>query len=272
MTYQELIALLKKANIEAPEWDAALLLEHFCGASIGALDPNALIDYPQSELKAAAERRAAHEPLQYILGEWSFFRQVYEVSPACLIPRSDTEILVEEAIRLLPQNAFFADLCTGSGCIAISTLCERPDTRGYAVDKFADTLKLAARNAQKNGVADRLQLQKTDVLTEPIVPDSLRFDAILSNPPYIPTSAIAKLAPELAAEPRAALNGGEDGLLFYRAILRKCKAQLKEGGFFLFEIGYDQANDIQGLAEEEGYQSCRIKKDLSGNDRVAYIA
>ena len=272
MTYQELVALLKEAAVDSPEWDAALLLEHFCGISIGRIDPTDTTDYQSEGLKDAVRRRAAHYPLQYILGEWSFYRQTYEVSPDCLIPRSDTEILVEEAIRRLPRGAHFADLCTGSGCIAISTLCERPDTTAYAIDKFEATLALAMRNASKNGVANRLVLSVADVLEDGALPRDMQFDAILSNPPYIRTTVVQELAPELSAEPVAALDGGEDGLLFYRAILQNGKKHLKAGGFFLFEIGFDQAEDITRLAKDAGYPTCKIIKDLSGNDRVALIA
>ena len=271
MTYQELVALLKEAAVDSPEWDAALLLEHFCGISIGSMDPTDPTDYQSEDLEAAARRRATHYPLQYILGEWSFYRQTYEVSPDCLIPRADTEILVEEAIRHLPHGAHFADLCTGSGCIAISTLCERPDTTAYAIDKFVATLAVAMRNASKNGVADRLSLSVADVLKDGALPSEMQFDAILSNPPYIRTGVVGELAPEVLAEPAAALDGGADGLLFYRAILQNGKKHLKAGGFFLFEIGFDQAEDIARLAKEAGYPTCKIIKDLSGNDRVALI-
>ena len=271
MTYQELVALLKEANVESPEWDAALLLEHFCGISIGSIDPTDTTDYQSKELEEAAHCRAAHYPLQYILGEWSFYRQTYEVSPDCLIPRSDTEVLVEEAIRRLPHGAHFADLCTGSGCIAISTLYERPDTTAVAVDKFENTLALAERNAQKNGVDSRLALRLCDVLSTPLFDANETFDAILSNPPYIRTSVVGELAPEVLAEPASALDGGADGLLFYRAILQNGKKHLRAGGFFLFEIGFDQAEDVTRLAKEAGYPTCQIIKDLSGNDRVAWI-
>ena len=270
MTYQQLTAMLKEADIATPEWDAALLLEHFCGVS-PSLAPADTKEYRSEDLEAAARRRAAHYPLQYILGEWSFYRQTYEVSPDCLIPRSDTEVLVEEAIRRLPRGAHFADLCTGSGCIAISTLCERPDTTAYAIDKFENTLAVAMRNASKNGVANRLSLSVADVLENGALPSDMQFDAILSNPPYIRTKVVGELAPEVLAEPTAALDGGEDGLLFYRAILQNGKKHLKNGGFFLFEIGFDQAEDITRLAKEAGYPTCQIIKDLSGNDRVAWI-
>ncbi len=264
MTYLELCNRLTDCGIATAAWDAALLLEHFCKADINKLAGDST-NYDTPELYAAVERRQAHEPLQYILGEWQFFRQTYTVSPDCLIPRSDTEILVEEAIRRLPQNATFADLCTGSGCIAVSLAAERPDTHGLAVDKFPNTLAVAQKNALRNGVADRLELALCDVLEE----DPLQkkcFNAILSNPPYIPTEVLESLAPEVKKEPQAALDGGGDGLIFYRALL-KLKKNLTPGGCFLFEIGYDQAEAVTALCRKEGL-SATVIKDLGGNDRV----
>ncbi len=270
MTYRELCERLQRAGIENPAWDAALLIEHFCHADIHALDGDER-DYSCPALDEAAERRAAREPLQYLIGEWSFYRQTYEVSPDCLIPRADTEILVEEAIRLLPQGAYFADLCTGSGCIAVSVLCERPDTCASAVDKFPRTLELAMRNAEHNRVRERFRPMLCDLLTDGCIPEQERFDAILSNPPYIRSDELSRLEPELSAEPTAALDGGADGLIFYRTLLRLSKRHLREGGIALFEIGYDQAEDITKLAKEQGFASCRICKDLGGNDRVAIL-
>ncbi len=268
MTYQELTKRLSDAGIESAAWDAACLIEHFCG-----VDPRlegSERDYSAPALSAAAESRAAHFPLQYILGEWCFYRQTYEVSPACLIPRSDTEVLVEKAIRELPPGARFADLCTGSGCIAVSVLCERPDTTAVAADKFPETLSLAARNAARNGVADRFSPILCDLLARDPFSEDVTFDAILSNPPYIATGELTSLAPELAAEPVAALDGGEDGLLFYRMLIKLCRMHLTPNGFALFEIGYDQAEALRVMAREAGCL-CEITRDLGGNDRVARI-
>lgn len=270
MTYRALYKKLCDAKIENAAWDAALLIEHFCGtdASLVPIDPDR--DYPSKELEQAADARAARYPLQYLLGEWQFYRQTYEVSPNCLIPRSDTEILVEQAIRHLPRGARFADLCTGSGCIAVSTLAERPDTRATAVEKFPETLALAVRNAARNGVSDRLEPLLNDILCNEPLPVGERFDAILSNPPYIPAADLQDLAPELDAEPRAALDGGEDGLLFYRRILETAPAHLNEDGLLLLEIGYDQAASVTALATDAGFGNVRVIKDLGGNDRVVF--
>ena len=273
MTYRQLCAKLQDAKIENAEWDAICLMEHFCAVSPSLLRASPDRNYDNAALEDAVRRRLAHEPLQYILGEWEFYRQKYEVSPDCLIPRADTEILVDTAIHLLPRGARFADLCTGSGCIAVSTLAERLDTQAVALEKFPATLALAQRNAIKNGVAERFVGILADVLfPSPLLDEHAPFDAILSNPPYIPTSKIAALAPEVHAEPEAALDGGEDGLLFYRAILQNYAPLLKEDGFFLFEIGFDQADDIIALGKAQNFAHIRVLRDLGNRDRVVYLS
>ncbi len=271
MTYREACARLARAEIENGEWDAACLISHFAHVDLGAvpLDPDR--DYPSPALLSALRRRAAHEPLQYILGTWDFYRQTYFVSPDCLIPRADTEILVEEAIRRLPRGAHFADLCTGSGCIAVSTLAERPDTTAMALEKLPQTLALAQKNAAYNRVTDRIDLRLADVLEPPCFPDAC-FDAILSNPPYIASHDLDGLSPEVKREPRAALDGGEDGLLFYRAILTNWAKTLKPDGFFLFEIGYNQAEAVTALAHASGFSDVVLLRDLGGRDRVLRIS
>ena len=273
MTYRQLCAILQDAKIENAEWDALCLMEHFLSVSPSLLRSAPDRNYENESLEDAVRRRLSREPLQYILGEWDFYRQKYEVSPNCLIPRSDTEILVENAIRLLPTRAHFADLCTGSGCIAISTLAERPDTTAVALEKFPVTLVLAMRNATKNRVDNRFCGILEDVLNTPVrIVGHAPFDAILSNPPYIPTADIEELSPEVHAEPMVALDGGNDGLIFYRTILKNYAPLLKEDGFFLFEIGYDQADDLTALAKEHNFAHVRIIRDLGGRDRVVYIS
>ena len=273
MTYRQLCTRLQDAKIEDAEWDALCLMEHFCAVSPSLLRAAPDRDYESADLEDAVSRRLAQEPLQYILGEWEFYRQKYEVSPDCLIPRADTEILVETAIRLLPRGAHFADLCTGSGCIAVSTLAERPDTFGVALEKFPATLSLAERNAAKNRVDARFAGILDDVL-DPVsaLIEKAPFDAILSNPPYIPTRDIAALSPEVHKEPAAALDGGEDGLLFYRAILAHHAPLLKEDGFILFEIGFDQAEDLISLGKAHHFAHVHVIRDLGGRDRVVYLS
>ncbi len=274
MTYRELCQRLRDVGIESAEWDAQVLVEHFCGANEAMrcrLSPMETINETDA-LTSAVERRLARFPLQYLIGEWDFWRQTYEVTPDCLIPRADTELLVEQAIKLLPHGARFADLCTGSGCIAISTLAERPDTTAIAVDKFAPTLAVAERNARRNGVLERLEFRCADVLLPNALVGERNLNAILCNPPYIRTEVLGTLEPELSAEPVAALDGGADGLVFYDTLLRDATAYLARDGFFLFEIGYDQGEALHRLGEKYGFDDIRVLRDLGGCDRVVYLS
>ena len=268
MTYGELCRHLCEGGVDDALQEAAILAERMCLVPRALLEPDRPLSHPL--LEDAIARRIAGAPLQYILGEWDFYGETYRVTPDCLIPRPDTEILVEKAIRLLPENARFADLCTGSGCVAISTLAHRPDCRAVAVDLFPKTVALARENAERNGVASRLALTVADVLAPDCLADEPRFDAILSNPPYLRTDVIGTLSREVLAEPVAALDGGEDGLIFYRTIVENFSSRLTEGGFFLFEIGYDQEEDIGQIAAKNGFR-CTVEKDLGGNPRVALL-
>lgn len=218
----------------------------------------------EDAFRAALARLENCEPLAYIIGEWYFYDEVYKVSPACLIPRPETEHVVEFLIKNLPPNGFFADLCTGSGCIAISTLVHRPDCRAVAVDISESALAVAKVNAESNGVSDRITFIKNDITAENALGSSL-FDAIASNPPYINSGVIDTLQPEVLKEPRIALDGGSDGLDFYRTLLGSYRANIKPGGFLVCEIGFDHGQRLRDLC------GCGIKKDYSGNDRVMIL-
>lgn len=255
MNFEAVKERLCAAGIENAANEARMLLEAFNGQA----------------LEAAIARRCTHYPLQYILRKWAFYREEYEVDENCLIPRSDTEILVDLAINMLPNGARFLDICTGSGCIAVSTLKNRPDTTATAVDLFEKTLQLATKNASANGAASRFTPLQADATKAP--PTALpqhAFDAILSNPPYIESDILNTLQQEVRFEPQAALDGGKDGLLFYRTILEKWSTLLKKDGLILFEIGYDQAAALEALAAQYGY-TCAVKKDFGGNDRVCIL-
>ena len=274
MTYRDIVSRLGAAHIENAAGEAVLLIELFAHLSESYLrtSPDAPIPDPDGALERAVCRREAREPLQYILGCWSFWRQEYEVSPDCLVPRPDTECLVEQALKRLPHGGRFLDLCTGSGCIAISLCCERPDAMGVAVELSPETLMLAKRNAVKNGVGEeRLRLLAGDVLHPAFLAALGSFDLIISNPPYIPTRDLVTLPIETRQEPRIALDGGEDGLLFYRRLLaHDYREALKVGGCFLFEIGYDQGDALRALAKDIGAE-CTILTDYGGNERVAVV-
>lgn len=270
MTYNELLARLKAISPEDFSFEARVMAETFTKFKISYLIANKETELDSIELERSLEARERHVPLQYIVGKWDFFGQTYFVDENCLIPRQDTELLVELAIKLLPRGAHFADLCTGSGCVAISTLCEREDTTACAVDKFSATLEIAKRNAEYNGVSERVSMKLADLLCEGDALEGEHFDVILSNPPYIRTRVIDTLSEEVRREPHAALDGGEDGLIFYRRFISDFSQYLKKDGFMLFEIGYDQAEEIKSICEGAGV-ACEIYKDYAGADRVAKI-
>lgn len=270
MTYKDLLDRLSKITPDEYEFEAKIFLENFTDKTISYIKIHPDFEIYSDSLENALRKREEHIPLQYIIGKWDFYRQTYIVNENCLIPRSDTEVLVEKSIELLPKDAYFIDLCTGSGCIAISTLCERNDTTAVMVDKFPKTLELAKENAELNCVSHRVKPMLFDVLNEEKNLDGMKFDAIISNPPYIRPEVIQTLTEEVKKEPYAALNGGEDGLIFYNKILADYSIFLKEDGFYLFEIGYDQGESLCELANKYNLV-CKIIKDYSGNDRVAYI-
>lgn len=221
----------------------------------------------ERSLSAALARINAGEPLAYLLGEEVFWRYTFKVTPDVLIPRPDTERLVECALKNLPPNGHFADLCTGSGCIAISICGERADVSGIMVDLSSQALAIAEENARAIGVANRLTALRADILNDAL-PDEC-FDLIVSNPPYIPTADITDY-PSLRFEPQMALDGGVDGLLFYRTIISRYADRLKSDGAFAFEIGFDQREAILSLAQAYGFD-CIVTKDYGGNDRVALL-
>ena len=270
MNYNELLSRLLNISPEDGEYEAKILIDTFTPHKYFYVKNHPDMDLDTDELLKALERRENHEPLQYIIGVWEFYRQRYIVNKNCLIPRSDTEILVEKAIELLPIGAHFLDLCTGSGCIAISTLCERKDTNAIMVDKFPKTLDLAKKNAILNGVEDRVNSLLLDVLTDEKMLEGQMFDAILSNPPYIRPEVIETLSEEVKKEPYAALYGGDDGLIFYNKIITSYSKYLKKDGFIIFEIGYDQADDLINISKLNRFE-CEIFKDYGGNDRVAIL-
>lgn len=288
-TLSELTKLLDGAGIPEAADEAAILLSSLFRVSRASLMSDRRRAFSSPALDEALKKRLARFPLQFILGTWDFGGCSFTVDEHCLIPRPDTEVLVEEAVSCLPRGGLTADLCTGSGCIAVTLLHHRPDLTCAALELYPGTLSLAVKNAERNGVRKRFIPVEADLLNggadalEAAVKEYLKtigkdapafagFDAILSNPPYIRTETLASLAPELSFEPRAALDGGEDGLVFYKAILSEYARLLKPGGALLLEISFDQADDLRRLAEEiPGWHFERVVRDLGGRDRVCVL-
>ncbi len=266
MKLGEAIALLRSAGVPTPEYDARELFRRIGGLPANRpLPTDTECDRP--ELSEAIGRRALREPLQYIIGEVGFYRELYKVTPDVLIPRQDTEHLVEAAVKRLPRGAKILDLCTGSGCVAISTVKNTEQTSAVATDISEAALKTARENAELNGVSERIEFRRADALGEKT---DGSFYAILSNPPYVTESAYSALEDEIYFEPRAAFVADENGLIFYKRILEEYRDSLEDGGFFAFEIGFDQGPALAELAEKNAL-SCEIIKDYSGLDRVALL-
>lgn len=279
MTYNELFAALCAAGIgddSECRREAALLAEHFGGIRASELPYRRNEDMESLALQSALERRINREPLQYILGEWEFFGLPFRVTPDCLIPRPDTELLVTTAMRLLPLKAHFADLGTGSGAVAVSILKNRPDVSATAADISPCALAVARENAKRHGTLERCTFICADMLSSDFfkrLPHPI--DAVISNPPYIPTDELApgKIQPELCFEPELALCGGKDGLDFYRQLIPRSAATgvLSEEGFVLFEVGAGEAQDVAQMGKNVGFFP-QIFRDLGGIERAVLLS
>ncbi len=267
MTVKEIESRLKKAGIENAAGEAMLLAEHFSGIPRSRLLIMKNEELSADGLSEAVSKREGKEPLQYILGEWSFMNEVYEVNPSTLIPREDTEILVTYGIENIPKSGVFLDLCAGSGCVGISTLAARDDLSCVSVELFPETLATAKRNAARNSVSDRIKFLCADV-TKEIFSSKELFDAVLTNPPYVTAEEWENLEEDVKKEPKAALTDGADGLSLITKILEIYPSHIKEGGFIAIEMGAYQGKAVSEIAEKNGL-SCRILKDYSGKDRVA---
>ena len=270
MTYREVITLgerdLKQAGIVDAKIDAWLLMEACfkIDRSFYYMHMNEEVtDDLIKEYELSVKKRAEHIPLQYITGETEFMGLNFKVNSSVLIPRQDTEVLVEEALKIVKPGMDVLDMCTGSGCIIISILHNVSDAKGYAADISKQAINIAKENAKLHEVP--VLFERSD-LFENI---SGTYDVIVSNPPYIPTDVIPELMPEVKEfEPVEALDGKEDGLFFYRKIVAESRQYLKENGHLMFEIGYDQGKAVSDMMCEAGFKEVRVVKDLSGNDRV----
>lgn len=263
---------LKRASVESPTLTADLLLGFVLGWDrVRVLShPEQLLDEESLILlEDLLLRRTKGEPVQYLTGEKEFYGHVFQVTPDVLIPRPETEILVERAIELIRSRAAsvrFADIGTGSGCIAISIACEIPSSYGYAVDISPAALRIARHNAFQNRVADRVLPICGDLLE--CFPRQECLDLILSNPPYIPLSDYNSLPAEVRSyEPHLALFGGESGLDIYRRLIPESMIRLVSGGFLLLELGEGQEEQVTRLVSDEGFLLKMMIHDLQGIPR-----
>jgi release factor glutamine methyltransferase len=283
---KEAKGILFNAGIENPERDAELLLSHCLGIERVILyrdDPD-IPDEMNAQIDVLLKRRTGREPLQYILGYTEFYGLKIKVGPSVLIPRPETELLAEEAITAIancklqvasedkesssilhPPSFCILDLCTGSGCIALALAKAFPDAQVYGTDMSADALGYAGENAELNNI-ENITFLKGD-LFEPV--KDMQFDMIVSNPPYIRKDDMKLLQPEIRDwEPVAALDGGEDGLDYYRKIISGAGDHLKENGFLMLEIGMGQSEPIREMAMKERFAGINILKDYAGIERI----
>ena len=271
MTYREAIVLgesiLRKADIVDAKTDSWLLLAMACKIDqtyyYMHIDEE-MTEEQAREFEVLIKKRAERVPLQYITGEQEFMGLTFHVNSNVLIPRQDTETLVEEALKVVRPGMKIMDMCTGSGCVLISILKNAHDIEGIGYDISKQAINVAKENAKLNEVP--AVFERSDLFEDVVEND---FDVIVSNPPYIPTDVIATLMPEVAEfEPREALDGKGDGLYFYSKILEQCKNYMKPDGYVLFEIGCKQGDSVSTMMRLAGFSEVHVIKDLARNDRV----
>ena len=263
-------------GVENPRLDAEVLL---C-AVLKCQRITLYVDFerPLSEEELATyreyvRRRGNFEPLAYILGERAFMRNTFKVNKATLVPRPETELLVESLVRIAPLlkregDVKILDIGTGSGAIIVSLLDYLPNAKGVGVDISVDALIVAKENSEKIGVTGRIGFMRSDVFSK--LPLEKKFDIIVSNPPYIPAGDIAGLDKDVQQEPRGALDGGADGLDFYRRITAEAMDHMAEEGVLAFEIGIGQAAAVQQLCLDAGFVKTAVRKDYAGIERMVF--
>ncbi len=273
--YEEGRRILEQAGLPDAALDARFLLEEVCGTNLQTLlvfPEKKVTEEEVNQYRAFIQRRKDREPTAMILGEWDFMGLTFRLNKSTLIPEQDTEVLVETALEELKRRGLgeaplrILDLCTGSGCILLSLLYELRNSGGLGTDLSEEALEAARENAVRLGLQERAAFRQGD-LWEPVGDE--RFDLIVSNPPYVPTEVIPTLEPEVrCGEPYAALDGGEDGLVFYRRIMREAAGHLKPSGIIIVESGFDEAPQIAALMQDQKLRGIRTVKDYGGLDRV----
>lgn len=271
--------VLEQHEIQEARLDAWLLLEYVTGISRAfyfAHSEDEVDEEKVDRYRDAIKKRACHVPLQHITHQAWFMGYEFYVNQNVLAPRQDTETLVEKALEILKgkKSPEILDMCTGSGCILLSLLALTEDARGVGADVSSLALQVAKKNADSLEVADRAFLVESDLFSSPFFQekagkDMPLYDILISNPPYIRSAEIENLMEEVREhDPRLALDGHEDGLYFYRRIVSEGRAFLKRDGWMLFEIGYDQGEEVSKLMKDSGFTDVQVVRDLTGLDRV----
>lgn len=265
---------LDEAGVAEARREASSLLEHVIAKDRTFLISHAEDQLSEDELKRfenAIERRAAGEPAQYITGTQDFFGRTFRVTPDVLIPRPETELLVEAALEVMKPDSVICDVGTGSGCIAITLLCERRDARAVAIDISESALDVARQNASEHSVQERIDFVLSDCFSA-LNEDVSQFGLIVSNPPYVAANAVPGLQREVRDhEPLVALSPGGDGLSVIRRLLNDSPRFLKSGGHLLMEIGFDQGETIQHLIDKNVWTLKEIRLDLQRIPRIVIL-
>lgn len=261
---------LEKAGIEDYVFEAKQIIMHITGFTPAQIltDYNKkLSQFEENNLIALIHQREVRYPLQYIFGHWDFYGRPFKVGVGVLIPRADTETVVETALEVLKQreNPEVLDLCAGSGCIGITIAAEIPSAQVTMVEKFDEALRYAEENIKLNSV--NASVLKGDVFDKPQF-ENESIDLIVSNPPYIPNSEMKYCSPEVKFEPETALLAEDGGLEFYKAIIENYKSVLKIGGYICFEVGFKQAEKVKELLQNAGFKDIKITNDLNGIGRA----
>ncbi len=261
---------LKAVGIEDSVFEAKAIIRYITGLTNSQIlteYTKELTEFQQNNLTAIIRQREIRYPLQYILGEWAFYKYTFKVGVGVLIPRSDTEILVEKCAEYLEGKTApkILDLCAGSGCIGISLACDYPESAVVLLEKYPEARRYIDQNIELNGAYNSLSLEGDIFMA---TASEQEYDLIVSNPPYIPPKEMAITSPETKFEPETALLGGEDGLDFYKAIIKNYKNSLKTGGMLAFEVGINEAERVKSLLTDAGFAKIEVYKDLNAIERV----
>ena len=268
--YCEAKKRLEAAKIEDYVFEAKQIIKFVTGFNNIQILNNyqqPLTEYQENYLTVILHQREIRYPLQYIFGEWEFYGRPFKVGVGVLVPRADTEILVEKCLEYLKdkETPKILDLCTGSGCIGITLAKELPNAKVKMLEKYDEAFKYANQNITLNNVENAC-LVKGDIFKADCAEEG--FDLIVSNPPYIPQNEMNEISPETKLEPETALLGGEDGLIFYKAIIKNYKNSLNKDGIIAFEVGINQSGKVADLLKENGFKDINITKDFNNIERV----
>jgi len=274
--YREIIANLTRGEVETPKFEAEILLKHFAGVTKSEIlcdFDKILTKNQQKNVQKAIKKRLKNVPIQYILGEWEFYSLRLKVQKGVLIPRAETELLVDLACEIVQKHEKnvqkantlkILDLCCGSGCIGISIAKNCTTTRVYCADYYKTPLKITRENAKLNDV--KIQIIKENALKLPKIDE--KFDIICCNPPYIGQGEKQDLDKHVLKEPHEALFGGKNPLTFYESIAKNWQKSLNKNGCLLFEVGINQAEKVAEILENNGFENVEIVRDLNGIERV----